>query len=142
MGRPFACNIHFGPVCHEWMSAKNRKGYGQFKENGKLHIATRYAYAMANGPIPDGMQVCHRCDNPKCVRLDHLFLGTNSDNQKDAVAKGRHASTKKTHCTKGHQYTEENTLRENDGSRRCRTCNKTRCAKYVRKPSNATNQSV
>ena len=45
---------------------------------------------MANGPIPAGMQVLHRCDNPPCVRPDHLFLGTNKDNVDDKMAKGRH----------------------------------------------------
>ncbi len=104
------------------MSAKNRKGYGQYRDKGVLKIASRYAYEMFVGPIPDGMQVCHACDNPSCVRHDHLFLGDNSVNQRDSVAKGRHASTKKTHCKNGHEYTQENTAADYDGYRACVTC--------------------
>jgi hypothetical protein len=52
-------------------------------------LAHRYAWFITYGPIPDGMQVCHHCDNPSCCRPDHLFLGTNQDNTDDKRAKGR-----------------------------------------------------
>ena len=60
--------------------------------NGKKTAAYRFAYATFRGPIPSGMMVCHSCDVSLCVNPDHLFLGTNSDNQQDSLRKGRHAS--------------------------------------------------
>lgn len=80
--------------CWEWNAVKNVKGYGQFSDRnyyagGKTRGAHRWSWEFTYGDIPDGLFVCHRCDNPGCVRPDHLFLGTNSDNQRDSVAKGR-----------------------------------------------------
>jgi hypothetical protein len=76
--------------CIEWQAGfKNIEGYGAFKLNGKSINASRAAYILTHGKIPDGLIVCHKCDNPKCVNVDHLFLGTNYDNYWDAVNKGR-----------------------------------------------------
>ncbi len=75
--------------CWEWTASTNSQGYGQFGFNGKVAKAHRVAYELAYGSIPSGMCICHHCDNPLCVRISHLFLGTRSDNQKDAVTKGR-----------------------------------------------------
>jgi hypothetical protein len=75
--------------CHEWTGSRFLSGYGRVKINGVTHRAHRLVWACAHGPIPEGMFVLHRCDNPPCVRLDHLFLGTHADNMADMAAKGR-----------------------------------------------------
>lgn len=78
-----------GDACWEWTGHANRSGYGRVTRRGRDLFAHRYSWELANGPIPDGLIVCHRCDNPPCVRPEHLFLGTHSDNMRDAQRKGR-----------------------------------------------------
>lgn len=77
--------------CWEWVGYTSESGYAKItiNANGDKMAAHRFAYEMANGPIPEGMVVCHSCDNPTCVRHDHLFLGTAADNTFDKVKKGR-----------------------------------------------------
>lgn len=83
--------------CLEWQKARDVHGYGRIGGQGKTVLyAHRVAWEMENGPIPGGMYVCHRCDNPACIRPEHLFLGTQLDNIRDMVAKGRTGTTKLT----------------------------------------------
>lgn len=84
---------HMTTPCWVWTGAYLR-GYGEFKLAGRRHLAHRVAWEMANGPIPDGLWVLHKCDNPPCVREDHLFLGTVMDNVADMDAKGRRVSAR------------------------------------------------
>jgi hypothetical protein len=79
--------------CWEWEGELNRKGYGVFRygKNGRTG-AHRASWFFHHGPIPDAAWVLHRCDNPRCVNPDHLFLGDNAANVADKVAKGRCAS--------------------------------------------------
>lgn len=77
--------------CWLWAGCKI-KGYGQFLRGGGQRVyAHRFAYELARGPIPEGMLVLHRCDNPPCCNERHLFLGSDLDNMRDKVAKGRQA---------------------------------------------------
>jgi hypothetical protein len=76
--------------CWEWQKARrDGDGHGFIKIRKKMCYAHRIAWEIYRGPIPDGMQVCHRCDNPPCINPDHLFLGTQRDNNYDCIAKGR-----------------------------------------------------
>ncbi len=79
-----------GNACWVWIGVRNSIGYGCVSSgHDKTTPAHRFAWELVNGPIPAGMYICHRCDNPPCVRPDHLFLGTHLDNMADMVAKGR-----------------------------------------------------
>ena len=78
-----------GSGCWEWIAGKTKDGYGQLRINGVSYYAHRLSFGIANGPIPEGMDVLHTCDNPACIKPVHLFLGTQSDNVKDAAKKGR-----------------------------------------------------
>lgn len=75
--------------CHEYNGCLTNFGHGQFWWEGRHWNAHRYAWTRHKGPIPQGMQVLHSCDNPACIRIEHLFLGTQDDNMKDAQDKGR-----------------------------------------------------
>lgn len=76
--------------CWLWTAHIKPQGYGQFTvAKGRFYGAHQVAYVLVRGPIEAGLSVCHRCDNPPCVNPDHLFLGTQSDNAFDMLAKGR-----------------------------------------------------
>lgn len=75
--------------CWPWTGMRYANGYGRFSEGRAPVYAHRFIWRVKNGPIPKGKYVCHRCDNPPCVRPDHLFLGSPSDNVRDMLTKGR-----------------------------------------------------
>lgn len=84
--------------CWSWLGAKTAQGYGRLSLGGrgaKIERAHRVSWMLHNGPIPDGMFVCHKCDNPECARPDHLFLGDNAANVRDSVSKSRHRAAVK-----------------------------------------------
>lgn len=82
--------------CWLWLGSKLPSGYGNFgKGRTKRYFAHRIAFQLAHGSFLETLQVCHSCDNPSCVRPDHLFLGTHKDNAADAKSKGRSARHEK-----------------------------------------------
>lgn len=86
----FRQSIQIAPNdCWNWTGFRNPKGYGRVGVKGKLILAHRYVYQQSHGPIPTGLCVCHKCDNPSCVNPDHLFLGTNYVNVRDRWTKDR-----------------------------------------------------
>ena len=125
----FWSRVNKTETCWEWTGGFMVGGYGQFwlKSQNRSIGAHRFAWEEANGPLPAGLFVCHRCDNRKCVRPAHLFAGTPLDNTRDMLAKGRQKKPLGlTHCKHGHEYTPENTYEYKSG-RRCRTCELARC---------------
>lgn len=79
--------------CWLWKGTKSRKGYGRFVLSVNGHkqnfvAAHRYSYILEHGSIPNGLMICHKCNNPACVRPDHLYAGTNSDNMQDSIRSG------------------------------------------------------
>jgi len=117
--------------CWEWHSSLTGGGYGAFfvhhPDKREIVRAHRFSWELANGSIPNGLWVLHKCDNRICVNPDHLFLGNRSDNMIDCARKGRLSvigQSRKTHCVNGHEFTKENTIKLIIGHRRCRECSK------------------
>ncbi len=115
--------------CVLWDKSLSSTGYGNAWRNGKPLGAHRYTWEQQRGPIPDGLYVLHHCDNRACVNIDHLYVGTQSDNIRDAVRRGRHksgpGSEPRSHCYHGHEFTVDNTYIRPDGWKSCRTCRRT-----------------
>lgn len=87
--RRFWSKVKRGPACWLWTGTVLKGGYGKLGIERKHHLAHRVAWALSFGPVPDGMLVLHRCDVRRCVRPDHLFLGSQADNIHDMRSKGR-----------------------------------------------------
>ena len=89
--RRFWEKVRLDDACWEWTAfCHPRSGYGMVRVAGEGMVsAPRVMWEWVNGPMPDGMCVCHSCDNPPCIRPSHLWLGTQGDNMSDMVEKGR-----------------------------------------------------
>jgi hypothetical protein len=94
--------------CLLWTGKASPLGYGVYRRMHKAVFAHRWIFGELRGSIPDGLVVCHRCDTPGCVNVDHLFLGSQVDNIRDAQRKGRLKRKPRTICKAGHSLTGEN----------------------------------
>ena len=101
-----------GPLCPGrgrcWVKLNSKSWY--LHVGGRLEVASRFSWVLHNGPIPDGLEVCHHCDNPACIRPSHLFVATHKENMEDMVIKCRgrggvsgpsNSSTKYPHLRQG-----------------------------------------
>lgn len=114
--------------CWWWNGAKNKRGYGTAKQDGKTVQAHRLTYKLLVENVDDVLVMDHLCRNPSCVNPHHLEPVTHAEN----IRRGRSANREKTHCNNGHPYDEVNTV-VISGRRRCRTCKKANDAKLREK---------
>lgn len=132
------CWLWTGPLC-------GRNGrYGKIGWQGTTYSTHRMAAMVFKGFNGcASLQVNHTCDNTRCINPEHLYIGTQSDNLKDCVKRGRHPEANKTHCPHGHPYNKQNTLVFR-GKRDCRECNRIKSRyyyyKYKEERKNGNNQ--
>lgn len=108
--------------CWEWIACKDSNGYGQFRLNDKRVSPHRLAYELECGSIPNGYDIHHKCNNPACANPYHLMAVTTREHIVNLSPNSlQYKESRRTHCIRGHEYTEENTYIYN-GSRNCRIC--------------------
>lgn len=117
--RPDGCWIWVGAVSH---------GYGRVRVGQRVQQAHRVLYELLRGAVPGGCELDHLCVTPACVNPDHLDPVTHRENMLRGPTNRAGRNAVKTHCPSGHPYDQANTSLRPDGSRRCRECNRLRCA--------------
>jgi hypothetical protein len=140
--------VLIGDGCWEIQGTHMASGYGTVpwgqKTKSGMEVSHRLAYMLWHGlsEIPNGMFVCHQCDNPPCCRPDHLYLGTHQQNMNDAAVRGRmrNGNSEKTQCKAGHPFDEANTriyYVAGEPHRACRACKAERNRLYKQRRRSA-----
>lgn len=124
IGERFWAKVNKTDSCWLWLGSLNSNGRGQLWVNGKSMVAPRLSWTMHRGPIPSGLLVCHKCDNPSCVNPDHLELGDQKKNMQDCADRGRNKAflLRTKVCINGHEKTPENVFFRISHGYQCRTC--------------------
>jgi len=124
--KQFWLNVQKTATCWNWIASRDSSGYGHFWDDNILIGAHRWSYKHFVGPIPDGLTIDHLCRNPACVNPKHLEPVTNVEN----IMRGNGVAAqnaRKTHCKRGHEFTETNTRIDNsrrNPGRICKKCKK------------------
>lgn len=112
---------------YQGFTRKPPRNYGDMSYRCERWRTHRLSWHLHFGPIPDGMHVLHKCDNPPCCNPDHLRLGTHLENMRECREKDRYHYAKLTHCKHGHEFTPENTYYIQGGHlRACKACQRVR----------------
>lgn len=117
-------------ACWIWTGSANEKGYGQvwrgnFTDKRTMQNAHRFSYEILVGPIPEGLELDHLCKNRLCVNPTHLEPVTHKENLARGNTLGA-INSKKTHCSRGHELSQENILKRSRGGRECKICHRER----------------
>jgi hypothetical protein len=116
----------------------NGNGYGRVWYQGQHWLAHRLEWHLQVGPIPEGMYVLHKCDNPSCIAIEHLYVGDQKDNMRDRAERGR-VPPRPEFCPQGHPATPENTYYPPSRPYpRCLTCHRTQAREWARRHRSKT----
>lgn len=113
--------------CWNWTGNILKTGYGSFsakRSTGKTWRAHRFAWIIHGNELKEALELCHTCDNRKCVNPSHIWQGSRKENMQDMRIKNRNPLWIKTHCKHGHELNSENTFKRYDGFRECLICSK------------------
>ena len=109
--------------CWSWMKYTNKSGYGKLQYKRNSYLVHRLSmFVFKDFDLTQDVMICHKCENKRCFNPEHLYIGDQSLNMKDAIIAGTHNNSRKIQCIKGHLFTGETTRINKQGHRECRIC--------------------
>lgn len=127
--------------CWEWVASKSN-GYGRFWYKNKLEYAHRISHFIHIGPIPDGLTIDHLCKNPPCINPKHLEVVTQRVNSIERGTSPPAQNAKKTHCIRGHEFTDENTYLYKHRDKPKRSCKECQHLRYLKRKEIQTKKAI